>query len=209
MDSFSTTTTTKYPRKRGVRALYPVFRWLHVYLSMVSFGLIFLFAVTGLTLNHLEWEWVSRESEEFLEGELPAAWRTGEEVDWLTVVEFLREAHGVRGQLEDYRADDFEAAVAFRGPGYAADAFIDPESGVYDLMVVQAGAIGILNDLHRGHGGGGLLRAAVDISAIVLILLSLTGMGILVFLRKFRVSGIAAMLGGMVLVALLILRVVS
>jgi len=200
---------TKSSRRRGVRALFPVFRWLHVYLSMFSFGLILLFAVTGLTLNHLEWEWVSRESEEFLEGELPADWRAGEEVNWLTVVEHLREAHGVRGQLEDYRSDDFEAAVAFRGAGYAADAFIDLESGAYDLMVVQAGAVGILNDLHRGHGGGGLLRTAVDVSAIFLILLSLTGMGLLVFLRRFRVSGIAAMLGGMVLVALLILRVLS
>lgn len=201
--------TTKSPRRRGVRALFPVLRWLHVYLSMVSFGLILLFAVTGLTLNHLEWEWVSRESEEFLEGELPAGWRTGAEVDWLAVVEHLRQAHGIRGQLEDYRSDDFEAAVAFRGPGYAADAFIDPASGVYDLMVIQAGLVGVLNDLHRGHGGGSLLRMAVDVSAIFLILLSLTGMGILVFLRKFRVTGIAAMLGGMVLVALLILRVLS
>jgi len=30
-------------------------RWLHIYLSMASFGILFFFAVTGLTLNHAEW----------------------------------------------------------------------------------------------------------------------------------------------------------
>ena len=30
-------------------------RWLHIYLSMASFAIVFFFAVTGLTLNHTEW----------------------------------------------------------------------------------------------------------------------------------------------------------
>ncbi len=30
-------------------------RWLHIYLLMASFGVLFFFAVTGLTLNHAEW----------------------------------------------------------------------------------------------------------------------------------------------------------
>ena len=30
-------------------------RWLHIYLSMVSFAILFFFAVTGITLNHAEW----------------------------------------------------------------------------------------------------------------------------------------------------------
>jgi hypothetical protein len=30
-------------------------RWLHIYGSMLSFGLVFFFAVTGLTLNHAQW----------------------------------------------------------------------------------------------------------------------------------------------------------
>jgi len=32
-----------------------VSRWLHIYLSIASFGILFFFAVTGLTLNHNEW----------------------------------------------------------------------------------------------------------------------------------------------------------
>ena len=30
-------------------------RWAHVYLSMVSFAVLFFFAATGLTLNHQQW----------------------------------------------------------------------------------------------------------------------------------------------------------
>ncbi len=37
------------------RQLMIVSRWLHIYLSMASFGTVFFFAVTGLTLNHTEW----------------------------------------------------------------------------------------------------------------------------------------------------------
>jgi hypothetical protein len=31
-----------------------VIRWLHIYISMASFAIVFFFAVTGLTLNHAE-----------------------------------------------------------------------------------------------------------------------------------------------------------
>src|SRR5580704_1469743 len=37
------------------RRLMIVSRWLHIYLSMACFGIVFFFAVTGLTLNHGEW----------------------------------------------------------------------------------------------------------------------------------------------------------
>lgn len=196
-------------QRTRARALFPVLRWIHVYVSMVSFLVILLFAVTGITLNHLDRAWVSREEVVFHEGSLPEEWVAGEEVDWLAVVEYLRDVHGVRGRLEEYRADDFEASVAFRGPGYAADAFIDPASGAYDLMVVEAGMVGVLNDLHRGHGGGELLRFLVDLAAIFLILLSVTGIGLLLFLRRFRVGGLAALAGGGVLLLLVVFRVLA
>ena len=34
------------------RQMMIVSRWLHIYLSIASFGILFFFAVTGLTLNH-------------------------------------------------------------------------------------------------------------------------------------------------------------
>src|ERR1700722_18278976 len=37
-------------RRRGAMLA----RWLHIYLSMISFAIVFFFAVTGLTLNHAD-----------------------------------------------------------------------------------------------------------------------------------------------------------
>ena len=36
---------------------------LHIYLSMTGFLLILLFASTGLTLNHADWDWRTRTSQ--------------------------------------------------------------------------------------------------------------------------------------------------
>ena len=43
------------PTRRVSRQLYSVLRWLHVYVSMLSFRAILFFAITGITLNHPEW----------------------------------------------------------------------------------------------------------------------------------------------------------
>ena len=30
-------------------------RWLHIYVSMTAFAVVFFFALTGITLNHPDW----------------------------------------------------------------------------------------------------------------------------------------------------------
>ena len=47
-------------------------RWLHIYLSMVSFAVVFFFAVTGITLNHLDW-FGGKETTAQLRGKLDVA----------------------------------------------------------------------------------------------------------------------------------------
>ena len=42
-------------RRRSLKGrVYATVRWLHVYISMLSFLAILFFAVTGITLNHPE-----------------------------------------------------------------------------------------------------------------------------------------------------------
>ena len=53
-----TTTSVSSTEKRrpGIKQkVAKAARWLHIYLSMVSFGIVLFFAVTGLTLNHPDW----------------------------------------------------------------------------------------------------------------------------------------------------------
>src|ERR1043165_3221915 len=75
------------------------FRWLHIYLSMVSFAILFFFAVTGLTLNHADWFSHGKESVRQFNGKLDAKWIAGADasVQKLEVVEHLRRVHGIKG----------------------------------------------------------------------------------------------------------------
>ena len=196
-------------RRRLRGRIYATLRWLHVYISMLSFLAILFFAITGITLNHPEWTLGATETLEERTGELPPAWLSGDDADWLRVAEHFRSEHGVRGAVADYRVDEFEGSIAFRSPGYFADAFIDPETGRYDLTIVQLGAVGVLNELHRGTEADGVWGWVIDVSGVLLTLLALSGLGILVFLKRFRTMGLLVMLGGCVVVLLAVFRLTT
>ena len=110
-------------------------RWLHIYLSMVSFAILFFFAVTGLTVNHIDW-FANQQKTFVYKGTVPHAWlrpANGKEVAKLEIVEQLRKAHGIKAALNDFRVDDAQCAVSFKGPGYTADTFIDRDAGSYEV----------------------------------------------------------------------------
>ncbi len=73
-----------------------------------------------------------------------------QQVARLEIVEYLRSTHGVCGAISEFRVDERECTVTFKGPGYAADAFIDRESGHYDLTQTIHGLVAVINDLHKG-----------------------------------------------------------
>src|SRR3954470_24435001 len=92
--------------KRRCAAL---FRWLHIYVSMVSFGILFFFAVTGLTLNHADWFFGDSAKTIQQRGELDKKWVAAGDassVAKLEVVEQLRRAHGVKGLVGEFRIED-------------------------------------------------------------------------------------------------------
>lgn len=166
-----------------------VSRWLHLYLSMISFAVILFFAVTGLTLNHAEW-FSGQVRESRYSGSMPAEWLKGAQPDKLKIVEKLRTAHGIHGAVSDFRVDDDQISVSFAGPGYAADAFIDRAKGTYDLTETRNGFVAVLNDLHKGRDAGPGWSWVIDASAILLTLVSLTGLLLLFFVYRRRTSGL-------------------
>ncbi len=124
------------------------------------------------------------------------------------MVEALRKAHGIRGALADFKVDESECSVSFKGPGYAADAFIDRDSGRYTLTQSFHGVIAILNDLHKGRDTGLAWSILIDASAIVLTLISATGLVLLFYLKLRRVPGlVVAAVGLIVVLALFLLGV--
>lgn len=188
-------------------------RWLHIYLSMFSLAIVLFFSVTGLTLNHPNWFGANAMVRREVQGTLETRWLQGEgdpddpdpsrRVDRLAVVEALRERHGVRGAVSDFRVDDRECLVTFKGPGRSADAFINRETGHYDLELTAHGLVAVLNDLHKGRDSGPTWSVLVDVSAGFLTLISLTGLVLLLYLKLRRTPGlIVASLGTVGLIVL-------
>jgi hypothetical protein len=173
-------------------------RWLHIYLSMISFAIVFFFALTGLTLNHAD-KFGDQVKSVQEKGRLDLNWVKGTDtakIAKLEIVEYLREKNNIKVALSDFRIDDSQIGVSFKGPGFAADAFINRATGEYDLTKTSAGFVGIINDLHKGRDTGPLWSVFIDVAAILMTLVSLTGMLLLLLIKRKRISGlIVAALG--------------
>jgi hypothetical protein len=181
-------------------------RWLHLYLSMVSFAVVLFFAVTGLTLNHADW-FAGQVRETRFSGSMPLRW-LGKTPDQTAIVAELRSAHGITGAVSDFRADGAQVSVSFKGPGYAADAFIDQAKGTYDIVETRNGFVAVLNDLHKGRDTGRGWSLMIDTSAVLLTLVSLTGLLLLFFVYKRRTSGLIMVAAGAAVCWLVWLRYV-
>lgn len=191
--------TAPVRRKRPLKLrVHSLVRWLHIYTSMACLLIVLFFGLTGVTLNHPDW--LATESTRQVSGALSAGWKSGASVDWLVVAEQLKAAQGVHGTASDRRADSAEASVTFKSPGYSADCVIDMATGKYDLTIAYQGAIGVLNDLHRGRDAGSAWAWVIDATGGFLALIALTGLGLLVYLKKVRVAALVTMAGGAALV---------
>ena len=91
-----------------------------------------------------------------------------------------------------------------QGAGYAADAFIDRESGHYNLTQTSHGFVAVINDLHKGRDTGPVWSAVIDVSAVVLTVISLTGLVLIFYLKRKRVSGLLVVVGGAAAIAAVI-----
>ncbi|HWE38894.1 MAG TPA: PepSY-associated TM helix domain-containing protein [Isosphaeraceae bacterium] len=119
----------------------------------------------------------------------------------LEVVEYLRKTHGIRGALAEFRADDRECTVTFKGPGYADDAFIDRASGRYELSQTFHGVVAVINDLHKGRDTGRAWSLVIDASAALMTVISLTGLVLLLYLKRRRIPGLVVVVLGTAAVA--------
>ena len=172
-------------------------RWLHIYLSMASFAILLFFAVTGLTLNHQEW-FAKQQRTVTFKGSVDRAW-IGADVAKLEIVEYLRRTHQIKAALSDFRIDDSQISANFKGPGYAADAFIDRGTGAYEVSETRMGWGAVINDLHKGRDSGHVWSFLIDASAVFMSLVAATGLALIFFLTKWRRSGLIALAVGAVL----------
>jgi len=192
-----TTTSARPPMPRRVtlrQKTAMVSRWLHIYLSMVSFAIVLFFAVTGLTLNHQEW-FEKDVKTAVVKGVMPVDLLT--RPDQLRIVEFMRNTNHISGAVGELHTDESQFTVSFRGPGYTADATVERVSGKYEVVETRNGFWAVMNDLHKGRDTGKTWKTLIDISAVLLTLVSLTGLMLIFFLYKKRTPGLLVGLAGL------------
>jgi hypothetical protein len=166
-------------------------RWLHIYISMLSFAALLFFAITGITLNHTSWIEGKQKTEQF-QGKLPMDWisSNNEKVEELKIVEFFRNNYSIRSPLSDFSTDAAECSLSFKGPGFNADGFIDRSSGDFEVSITRYGLIAVLNDLHKGRDSGKAWAWLIDISALLMIFVSVSGFMMIFYLKKRRRDGL-------------------
>jgi hypothetical protein len=177
-------------------------RWLHIYLSMVSFAIVLFFSVTGLTLNHPSWFGGDKQVNVKHEGKVNVAWVNNPDTNKiakLEIVEHLRNNYQVKGAVSEFRIDDYEVTVTLKGPAYSCDAFIDRETGKLEVSEIKMGLMAVMNDLHKGRDSGKGWSWVIDVSAIFLIIISLSGLILLCFIKKKRTTGFIAALIGLII----------
>lgn len=171
-------------------------RWLHIYSSMFGLVAILFFSVTGLTLNHPDWTFGGTSKELVHEGTVSKKWLVPEKMGRLEIVEHMRKTHGVRGFVDEFTADDGEGFIAFKGPAYSADVYLDLETGAYEATERMEGIVAFMNDLHKGRDTGRPWAWVIDVSAILLIIVSVTGLALLLYIKRRRRKGLLSTLAG-------------
>ncbi len=176
-------------------------RWLHIYLSMISFAIVLFFSVTGITLNHADY-FQAKTTTTQEKGTLKPEWVNNKDtnrVAKLNIAEYFRNTFSVKGAVSDFRIDDNQVSIAYKGPGYEADAFIDRQTGAFELSQTRTGFVGFINDLHKGRDTGKVWSWVIDIAAALMVLISLTGLILLLFIKKKRVSGLILTVVGLLI----------
>ncbi len=171
-------------------AFFRLSRMLHAYLSAFAFLALFFFSATGILLNHPEWFESYQPAEQKIAfalapAELAAAKASQDRGRALAAAA----AHhaSLPGAYASADIDGSQALVRLEGPKGAADLTIDLSSGKADGRVTRPNLMAVIQDLHRGKNSGTAWRWVIDLSAWLVLALSLIGY-VLFFSLRFRVK---------------------
>ncbi|MFC0050499.1 PepSY-associated TM helix domain-containing protein [Rheinheimera tilapiae] len=162
-----------------------VLRWLHIYVSMTVLVVFVFFALTGITLNHPDWQLDAGKQSDSRQLQLPAA-LTGLEfsADQLQqaeqakqIADWLRAEHQIQGAVFAFSYDPDEQLLEldFKQPAGFANAQIALDSGVVELTAEFGGYLALLNDLHKGRYAGTAWKWLIDVVAIACLVFALSG----------------------------------
>lgn len=178
-----------------------LWRWsrlLHIYAAVALLFLLLFFAFTGITLNHPDW-FIGEAQEQELEFQL-VNYEASQGLTFSPAqVTQLENELGVSfGKLkleDDGDVIFFDAQM----PGAFASGELELESGLVSASRSDSGLWAWLNDLHKGRHTGFAWKLLLDISSVLILLFSLSGLVLLLPNKRYLKP---AMLLGLVTAAI-------
>jgi hypothetical protein len=198
MRSKKSSTIWSWTSKPAAKKLFSTSRMLHLYVSAALFSLLIFFCVTGITLNHIDW---LSSGEEFTTSlSLPVIQRPLEELSQLDTTplnQLLTETLGLDKAKEisiDFELGEVTADYSLPA-GYAFATWYIYQ-GKVEVDYQKGSIFAIMNDLHKGRHSGVYWGWLIDISAVFMLLFSLTGLIILFQQLKRRGTGLWLLMWG-------------
>ena len=169
-------------------AFYRLARMLHGYLSAFAFLALMFFAATGLLLDHPDWLQGAKPAERettvrLSPADLAAARRTPDPSRALAAAVGRRTR--LLGVYKSADTEDGAAMIHLEGVRGASDIDLDTATGHARVTLAPATATTVIEELHRGAKAGAAWRWIIDVSAAVILALSVIGY-VLFFSLRFR-----------------------
>lgn len=191
-------------KRKNKSFVFKLFRWLHVYSSTALFTLLVYFSITGIFLNHRWYDEsnnVLSEQEFSLSSAQLKSWGLEEGVNYspdLSAIGRYLQAEfnlpvALSVDLDDQAGD---VIFEYKVPAGFASAWVISKDKVLIIETESGSSVGVLNDLHKGRHSGGVWFWLIDISAVLMVLFSITGMVILFHGKKYRRSGVICSIAG-------------
>ena len=170
-------------------------RKVHIYSAMPVLLIMIFFAVTGIFLNHPDLD-VGKVENKQHSIDLPQwvislnSWDENYALHGLRILQWLDQAHGIRGVDFDLEWDDLDRLLIINlsGPNGSTLVEIFLEDSVAEVDQRELSTLAMLNNVHRAKHISGAWRFLSDLSAICMLLFCLSGFWLLLSNRMERRS---------------------
>lgn len=170
------------------RRMFSFCRWLHIYVSCALFSLLLFFCITGITLNHPDWASTKPEQVRYLD--LPSHLRLTEytqEYPVKKIQSYIESKTGLSHPRSVDLALEFgEITYDYPLPAGYAYVTVLVEEQTIEIEHVEGDILALMNDLHKGRHSGQVWSWLIDLSALLMMFFTLTGLFILFQNTKHR-----------------------
>lgn len=147
----------------------------HQLAGLAAMLAMLFFAATGLMLNNAESWGLGEPRTDVREERMPPSVVPAAAGGDAAVVALLRSDLGVSGVPETPEIRDGKPVLVFKSPGRTQEVTLDAVRGVVTIETERRGLAGALMAMHKGESVGKSWRRLMDVAALGLILLTLTG----------------------------------